>query len=611
MLAHLADVSIRSFALALIAALVLWTLRSRRTAALQHAIWTAVICGMLALFAFGAALPRLPLRVLDRPDARKMGTLLPVPASNRVLPATLPEGTGYGVPAFRLPTPRPWSEIALYVYAAITFAFLARFVTGMLLARRLLMRSTPAGPGFLESTMIAVPLTIGLTRPKILLPLEWREWDREKLDAVLAHEGAHVRRRDGLVAPLAGVNRCIFWFHPLAWWMERRLGLLAELACDESCVAALGNRQEYARLLLDMARVVDAAHGRLQSHALTMAASSHLRQRIDSILKEAREPSRGLRWTGWAAVALCGIPVVLCAGTVEFTAPPPLLQLAMPRLAAPSPPVLLAQIQTPPPAGPQISGTATVNASEALVKVGVLTSEGRFVTGLERDNFQITEGDADSARRGFPDPHEIISTFFPAEGRLAVGLVFISANEMTSLASIFRNALHPNDESFIVQGDSKPLVDLLSGAIVSARQAKNPVKALVVITQGARNNPWGPERDISALARQAGNVSIYFADIEDASAGAGPDATAYSQVADLRAISTLTGGDYIPVANASGMGDTMSRLAMRLRSQYVLGYIPSVPTPAGSLRRFSVELKRIQGLGQLQVVGSPGFVLMQ
>ena len=55
----------------------------------------------------------------------------------------------------------------------------------------------------------------------------------------------------------------------------------------------------------------------------------------------------------------------------------------------------------------------------------------------------------------------------------------------------------------------------------------------------------------------------------------------------------------------------MARLAMQLRSQYVLGYIPSVPNPAGSLRRFSVELKRIQGLGQLQVVGSPGFVLMQ
>src|SRR5882724_9749329 len=64
MLAHLAEVSIRSLLLALSAALVLWILRSRRTAALQHAVWAAVVCGMLALFAFGQALPRLPLRVL-------------------------------------------------------------------------------------------------------------------------------------------------------------------------------------------------------------------------------------------------------------------------------------------------------------------------------------------------------------------------------------------------------------------------------------------------------------------------------------------------------------------------------------------------------------------
>jgi hypothetical protein len=68
---------------------------------------------------------------------------------------------------------------------------------------------------------------VGWLRPRVLLPLEWREWDRNKLDAVLAHEGAHVRRRDGLIAALAAVNRCVFWFHPLAWMLERKLALLA------------------------------------------------------------------------------------------------------------------------------------------------------------------------------------------------------------------------------------------------------------------------------------------------------------------------------------------------------------------------------------------------
>jgi uncharacterized protein (TIGR03435 family) len=316
MLAHLTDVSIRSLLLALMAAALEWMLRSKRTAALQHAIWASVVCGMLALFAFGQALPRLPLRVLDHPARAPLQSTLPIVA----ITPPVPDGVATAVP---IPTkPHPWIDwirIAAYAYAAIAFLFLARFVTGMFFIRKLLTTaSAQSGTGFLESELIAVPLSVGWLWPKVLLPLAWMEWDREKLDAVLAHEGAHVRRRDGLVAALAGMNRCIFWFHPLAWWLERRLTLLAELACDESCVAELGNPEQYARLLLDMALVVDGSQGRLRQHVLTMAAASHIRQRIDLILKEGRKPSRGLTGTGWAAIALCGVPVVLSAGAVTL-----------------------------------------------------------------------------------------------------------------------------------------------------------------------------------------------------------------------------------------------------------------------------------------------------
>ena len=78
----------------------------------------------------------------------------------------------------------------------------------------------------------------------------------------------------------------------------------------------------YADLLLEMAAVVDGSQGRLRRHALTMAASSHIRQRIDSLLQEGRTFSRGLTWTGWAAVMLCGIPLVLGAGAVQFARRP-------------------------------------------------------------------------------------------------------------------------------------------------------------------------------------------------------------------------------------------------------------------------------------------------
>jgi beta-lactamase regulating signal transducer with metallopeptidase domain len=49
---------------------------------------------------------------------------------------------------------------------------------------------------------------------------------------------------------MAGVNRALFWFHPLAWWTERRLAALAEQACDDAALAELGSRENYARALL-------------------------------------------------------------------------------------------------------------------------------------------------------------------------------------------------------------------------------------------------------------------------------------------------------------------------------------------------------------------------
>ena len=55
----------------------------------------------------------------------------------------------------------------------------------------------------------------------------------------MAHEEQHVRRRDSLVALLAAFNRSIFWFHPLAWWIEHKLSLLAEqLATTRVCAGS-------------------------------------------------------------------------------------------------------------------------------------------------------------------------------------------------------------------------------------------------------------------------------------------------------------------------------------------------------------------------------------
>jgi beta-lactamase regulating signal transducer with metallopeptidase domain len=354
MLLHLLDVSLRSILMAAPAGIILRLLRRRVAPAWQHAVWSMVVCGILILLAFGQALPRLPLRVLDA-SAAPQGIETGVTADIAIVP---PDGP-------TLPSPKPsnarlpieWPDAAASVYAAIALGFLAWFFTGMLLARRVVKSASPVSlddhANVFESQRLTVPATIGWLHPVVLLPPEWRGWPREKLDAVLAHEYAHVRRRDGLVAALAGINRCLFWFHPLAWMLERRVALLAEQACDECCVAALGDLRGYASVLLEMASVRAESQGRLRSHALTMAEGSHIRQRIESLLQDRRQDgrasSRGLTWSRWMALMLCGIPLVLCAGAVELAHQPPLLKLEIPRMSEPAPPALLPQKQAAQP----------------------------------------------------------------------------------------------------------------------------------------------------------------------------------------------------------------------------------------------------------------------
>ena len=135
-----------------------------------------------------------------------------------------------------------WQAMALFAYGLVAGALLLRLAIGTLRARRLMRRSALT-EGRLTSGACATPVTVGWLRPVVILPGTWQRWSAARLDAVLAHEQAHVRRRDPLVQWLALLNRAIFWFHPLAWWLERRLSALAEQACDEAVLAAATTRR--------------------------------------------------------------------------------------------------------------------------------------------------------------------------------------------------------------------------------------------------------------------------------------------------------------------------------------------------------------------------------
>lgn len=85
------------------------------------------------------------------------------------------------------------------------------------------------------------PGIFGVCGPVLVWPRELSaRLDDAHIEAVLAHELAHVRRRDNLTAALHMLVEAVFWFHPLAWWMERQMVREREQACDEAVVALLG-----------------------------------------------------------------------------------------------------------------------------------------------------------------------------------------------------------------------------------------------------------------------------------------------------------------------------------------------------------------------------------
>ena len=109
---------------------------------------------------------------------------------------------------------------------------------------------------------------------KILLPAGWRTWSQAKRDAVLAHERAHICRRDPAIALLARLNRCLFWFHPLAWWLEYKLGLWPSKPATYPVLSGNIDRHEYVQVLLEMAAAVGKSKGRVYSYSLELIIRS-------------------------------------------------------------------------------------------------------------------------------------------------------------------------------------------------------------------------------------------------------------------------------------------------------------------------------------------------
>jgi beta-lactamase regulating signal transducer with metallopeptidase domain len=268
------ECSVRAALLAAGAALVLYVMRIR-VAAAKHCVWAGVVLLMLVLPIWTAWGPKASLRVL------------PPLAQRTAKEAIAPVGT-LSIAFLPSSLDSPLQVVLLGVYLLGLCFLLLRLAVGTVRARRLVRNATLYN-GMRISSLCAAPVTVGFLHPTVILPESWCQWPQAQLDAVLTHECEHARRRDPFVQWLALLNRALFWFHPVAWWLERRLSALAEEACDNVVLARGHDPREYSEYLMDMARSVMRSGTRLNIAGMAMPGSM-LPQRIRKIIERGPVP---------------------------------------------------------------------------------------------------------------------------------------------------------------------------------------------------------------------------------------------------------------------------------------------------------------------------------
>lgn len=149
-----------------------------------------------------------------------------------------------------------------------------------------------------ESSLVQVPTVLGALRPVILLPVTAVSGlSASQLEAILAHELAHVRRHDYLVNLLQTAIETLLFYHPVVWWVSQRIRAERENCCDDVASAVCGDRIEYAEALVRMEEI------RGTTPQLAVAATGgSLLQRVRRLVAPGRASGERRRpwWLGGA-----------------------------------------------------------------------------------------------------------------------------------------------------------------------------------------------------------------------------------------------------------------------------------------------------------------------
>jgi len=174
-----------------------------------------------------------------------------------------------------------------------------------------------------ESALVQIPTVVGWVRPVILLPATaLTGLTGDQVEALLAHELAHIRRGDYLINMLQTVVEILGFYHPAVWWISNEIRLERENCCDDLAVATCGDKMHYATALAEMERI------RSTQGELAMAANGgNLLMRIRRLIGKSPAPKQRFNWAAALitamVIAALAIPTTLALSrsrAVEDTA---------------------------------------------------------------------------------------------------------------------------------------------------------------------------------------------------------------------------------------------------------------------------------------------------
>jgi beta-lactamase regulating signal transducer with metallopeptidase domain len=324
---------------------------------------TAISQGMLGSLVAGSLLALLAAAALRLMNHQNSRTRYAVCLSTLLALAALPLAASFSNVAPTAPSsdsavirlPESWAIYLFVVWALVTCVALARIMAGLIrlfhvrrdcvpvplfaidaqLQRTLTDFQTTRHVTLCTSDTLCVPTAIGLWKAAIALPA-WclRDLSADELHTVVLHELEHLRRYDDWTNLLQQIIAAIFFFHPAVWWLENRLSLEREMACDDAVLSRVPDPRGYAKCLVTLAEKSIVRRGL----ALAQAAVSRVQQlsvRIARILDARRSQSTRL----WVP-ALSLVAVASVAGSVSIA--------WMPRLVTFQPsPALLANAVAP------------------------------------------------------------------------------------------------------------------------------------------------------------------------------------------------------------------------------------------------------------------------